>query len=436
VERLQQTQESWPEEQLLTCLVARTAVSHRLKAGELDDIALMRQLFVADKVLRALSPRIVGFASIPDWRESLQPHGDAWWWFPPEAPSAHWWGRLDWLVNGLTLLVIAVTLSFVADIATRFYLQGFDLVGALTIVLPMLLASLSAGGIFSATISQGMNRVMQHLRIPTWYQYEARFGIAIVIWLVVMAVWFNLPIISRTYSNRGEAARAQGQLADARRDLERAIKLDSDNAVAHYNLGNVYEDLFSAKQAITEYQMAAAAGLDLAYNNLGRLYILAGEYDNAVQELEKALRQFQPDGKPREAETRYNLLKNLGWARVGQQRFNDARSVLEQAIALHPNAAPAYCLLAKVYQEQLASATREGTPPELPYILVPRHTAISDPHPLLQWNAVPGAQQYTIQVIDTRRPGRPIWGPITVPAPPMHYPNDAPTLRPGITYFV
>jgi hypothetical protein len=74
--------------------------------------------------------------------------------------------------------VIAVTLSFVADIATRFYQEGFDLVGALSIMLPVLVASLSAGGIFSVTVREGVNRAMQHLHIPPWHRNPARFGMA------------------------------------------------------------------------------------------------------------------------------------------------------------------------------------------------------------------------------------------------------------------
>lgn len=87
-------------------------------------------------------------------------------------------------------------------------------------------------------------------------------------------------------------------------------------------------------------------------------------------------------------------------------------------------------------QGQRASPTRSGTAPDLPYIIVPRNTAISDPHPLLQWNAVPGTQQYTVRVIDVRQPRQPVWGPITVRAAAARYPDDAPALQPGITYFV
>jgi tetratricopeptide (TPR) repeat protein len=85
---------------------------------------------------------------------------------------------------------------------------------------------------------------------------------------------------------------------------------------------------------------------------------------------------------------------------------------------------------------QRASLSRSETAPYLPYIIVPRHTAISGPHPPLRWNAVPGTQQYSIKVIDASRPRHPVWGPITVGAAAIRYPDDAPALQSGTTYLV
>jgi hypothetical protein len=85
---------------------------------------------------------------------------------------------------------------------------------------------------------------------------------------------------------------------------------------------------------------------------------------------------------------------------------------------------------------QRVSWSRSETDLHLPSIIVPRKTVISDPHPMLRWNAVPGAQQYTVQVVDIRRPGRPVWGPITVRVPSTRYPTNAPALQPEMTYIV
>jgi tetratricopeptide (TPR) repeat protein len=85
---------------------------------------------------------------------------------------------------------------------------------------------------------------------------------------------------------------------------------------------------------------------------------------------------------------------------------------------------------------QRASPSRSEIAPNLPYIIVPRHTAISDAHPLLRWNAVSETPQYTVQVFDVRQPRHPLWGPLTVRAAAIRYPDDAPALQPGTTYLV
>lgn len=350
VESLQKSEEPWTEDQLLTCLVARDRIACLLKDSKLDDIQVIQQILVADNTFRELAPRMTKVKVFPRWRQSLNPSMDAWWWFPTSSGR---WDRWDWLFSGLTLVFIALTLSFVTDIATRFYQEGLDLLGALTIVFPTLLASLSVGGVLSSTIQKGISLGLERLRIHPRYRHEVLFGLTVIVWLLVFGLWSNLPVISRYYNDKGVSNLLdKRQLASARRDFERAIKLDPANAVAHYNLGNVYEDLFDQKKAMTEYQIAAEAAveeLDLAYNNLGRLYILEGQYDEAARVLHKVLQIIRSKGKPNEEKVHYDVLKNLGWARVEQKRFRDARDLLNDAVQLLPERAPAHCLLGKVY---------------------------------------------------------------------------------------
>ena len=49
---------------------------------------------------------------------------------------------------------------------------------------------------------------------------------------------------------------------------------------------------------------------------------------------------------------RYDMLKNLGWARLGQKRFAEAEARLRTAIALADKKAPAHCLLAQALEGQ------------------------------------------------------------------------------------
>jgi uncharacterized protein HemY len=49
---------------------------------------------------------------------------------------------------------------------------------------------------------------------------------------------------------------------------------------------------------------------------------------------------------------KYALLKNLGWARLGQKRYGEANVHLQSAIALGGKSATAHCLLAQVLEAQ------------------------------------------------------------------------------------
>jgi Flp pilus assembly protein TadD len=115
---------------------------------------------------------------------------------------------------------------------------------------------------------------------------------------------------------------------------------------AHYNLGVLYEDLQQIDKARTEYLAAVQGGLDAAHNNLARLNILGENYSAAVPLLKKGLLLTKDD------EVRYDLHKNLGWARLGQARYDEAIVELQAAIALLPDKAPAHCLLAQVLENR------------------------------------------------------------------------------------
>jgi Flp pilus assembly protein TadD len=95
-------------------------------------------------------------------------------------------------------------------------------------------------------------------------------------------------------------------------------------------------------KAQAEYLAAVQGGLDAAYNNLARLYILEEDYAAAVPLLKKGLLLTNQEA------VKYDLHKNLGWARLGQARYDEATSELQAAIALAPEQAPAHCLLAQV----------------------------------------------------------------------------------------
>jgi len=83
---------------------------------------------------------------------------------------------------------------------------------------------------------------------------------------LVLGLRFSLPSIARLYNDWGYGYRQAGRLTSAVDNLKRAISLNPDYYLAHYNLGLVYEDLLDVKSAQAEYQIAVLGGLDGAYN--------------------------------------------------------------------------------------------------------------------------------------------------------------------------
>jgi tetratricopeptide (TPR) repeat protein len=87
-----------------------------------------------------------------------------------------------------------------------------------------------------------------------------------------------------------------------------------------------------------------------------------------------------------------------------------------------PSAAP----ITFAYDQATVNITRGNTPAL--QVISPRKTHVLDPHPLLRWTAVPGAQSYhvTLQGVD--------WSVDVGGQTELAYPVDAPPLQAGKTY--
>jgi tetratricopeptide (TPR) repeat protein len=213
---------------------------------------------------------------------------------------------------------------------------------------------------------QRFENTLIQLGVPHQYREPIKFLTLLMLFGFLLGFWFLIPTISEIYNQQGLRSAKNGNLGTAQENYQRAIALDPDNVSAHYNLGNLYEDLQEFDKAKTEYLIAVQGNVPEAYNNLGRLFIQQKKYPEAVSLIQQGLLLAGKTEGP--TEVKYNLFKNLGWARFEQNRDLEAWQALQVAtgIAKNPEIAPyisnpgsSYCLLAQVLDRQKKPAIAE-----------------------------------------------------------------------------
>lgn len=131
--------------------------------------------------------------------------------------------------------------------------------------------------------------------------------------------------------------------AAAIENIKRSLQLNPKNMAANYNWGRICEDLQDFDCAREKYLIAARGGEAAAYSNLARLYIIREKnYAAAVNLSWQGLASATND------KVKSSLYKNLGWARLQQKRYSEAKEALLKSLELDENKAAAYCLLAQV----------------------------------------------------------------------------------------
>ncbi|MFB2917911.1 protein kinase domain-containing protein [Aerosakkonema funiforme] len=181
---------------------------------------------------------------------------------------------------------------------------------------------------------------------------SVRFQIGLVALLLLGIVTWRLVSsqIAIALNDRGVEHYEDGGIgiAAAWHDIKQAVELNPNDSVAIYNWGALCEQLGNFDCAREKYQIAAQSGVAAAYNQLARLYIIHYKNDAVALNLLWQGLALNEDG----IDVKYSLLKNLGWVRLKQQRYDEAKKHLQDAIKLDSDRASAYCLLAQVKEAQ------------------------------------------------------------------------------------
>ena len=357
-------------EKILTVLITRDALQKQLEEVQastenllgvsgLDSLLRKQTTVLAEKV----NPKVRRYilTQLENIRKVSNPSSELWWWFP-KIP-VYFWDKYDSIWDSLTFVWLTAILSLFTDIASRFLSGGVGLgiFGSFAVIFQSILALVS-GGALTKTGQEAVEGTLKHWGIPRHWWQETKFGAASLLLLVFIGFRLSLPRIAVRYNNLGFQYYQNGQLDSAESKYKRAIELNPDYTQVHYNLGLLYEDLQDFKQAQTQYSLAVQSGFPPANNNLARLYILSKTdhpkpYPAAVNLLLKGIYKLEQEPKfssiKGKEQIQYSLLKNLGWARLKQGRYEEAKDALEAAttIDLSQKPASAYCLLAQALEE-------------------------------------------------------------------------------------
>ncbi|CBN56856.1 MULTISPECIES: CHAT domain-containing tetratricopeptide repeat protein [Kamptonema] len=156
---------------------------------------------------------------------------------------------------------------------------------------------------------------------------------------------YGLPKLAILVNDFGFDRYQKGDLITARKVLHLAEILNPDNRVVPYTLGWLCQDIQDFECAREKYRRSAKLGFAGAYSQLARLLIVHDKnYNGAVNLIWQGLELAKDDA------TKYSLLKNLGWARLEQGRYEEALIQQNAAIKLDNNRASAYCLKAQVLE--------------------------------------------------------------------------------------
>jgi tetratricopeptide (TPR) repeat protein len=149
-------------------------------------------------------------------------------------------------------------------------------------------------------------------------------------------------------NNRGFNCYMNGDLTQANKQFELALKINPYHAASYYNQAWSYEQVGDFDRAIELYRQAAFHGLAAAYCNLARLHIIEQKnYDLAVDICQRGLTLVQEDTVETDKIVKAALFIYLAWAWIDRGRDEEALERLQEAIELEGDRALTHALKAQ-----------------------------------------------------------------------------------------
>ena len=368
---------SLTKEQILEILAARGALQKQLETEEEIPVEMWSKLVEQDNRLKQNTYRITQLLDLAEYRESLPIAEPAWWWHLETRESQHPCNRFDWLFRTIKLILLGVNFTLIGTIATRILGSGSGWVEIGLVIFSTFISLLQTENALTKTRQKAFFKLMSFLKIREHWHEEVQCLITAIIFIILLAISLNFPLISNLYKQQGkglqsppEDSQELPQLASAEEKYLKAIEFNPDNLDAHYKLATLYEDLQNLNDAKKHYLIAIKGGFLDAYNNLSYLYIRENKEAEAekllqqglslLEEKNEQLDKLNDEEKINLKVQTYQINKNLGWAKFKQKQYNNSTPNLLVAIGIaqDPNYQPyirnpgaAACIYAQVLQK-------------------------------------------------------------------------------------
>ncbi|MDX2253943.1 MAG: tetratricopeptide repeat protein [Pseudanabaenaceae cyanobacterium bins.39] len=357
LERLKLSDKKLLSDLVIDILIKRDSLQSVLSESFKFTVNELKEIESLDQELAKQKEVILKSSNYAAIRSLINPPESNWWWYFSSR-----WDNLDWLWNGLSIAALTISLSLVVDTSSRILSGGANSENTLYVLGQSVLTLMAGGGALTQVGHKSYERILTQLHIPKEFWQETSCGLSWLLMISLLGINSALPEWAYRVNQSGLDNFDHRRIESAKADFERAIAMRPNYGEAYYNLGWLYEEINDLDKAREQYEVAVQSDPQRfdrpityvkALNNLGRLYLIKKEYATAIHFLNQgveSLNKFNLQNTPEGKEDYYSLLKNLGWARLMQERYDEADDKLRLAIQINSERSAAFCLLAQVLE--------------------------------------------------------------------------------------
>lgn len=331
-----------------------------LKEEYLEEFLKLTELLEQlDKRLNKLGSHIATYVNLGTFHEKVANDTNSWWWQFQKKPSKL--ERFNWFFNLLTMVILAITASFMINIYSAVSMSNATFGVALSTIAQGLGLAALGGGALSSKGQAIVKRVLSSFGIASKYFAITTLFLA----TLFLALLYNFDQrLDSHYYHKGLQAYEKGQLSNAKQFFLQGQAINPTSTLFNTQLGKVHESLGDLASASKYYRESITEGHIDDFNGLGRVYINLVNPTTTKKNFALAesylllgmqrLQTKQQNSKEIQSML-YNFRTTIAWALLEQKKYTRANAYLSTAIADYEKStflkkesnALAYCFMAQ-----------------------------------------------------------------------------------------